>query len=158
MAKLLVNYLLIGPPGIGKSTFARQRVVRNPNLQLISTDQIREQLYGHAEIQGVWEEIEPIIRAQTSMAIAQHKPVIYDATNCNRTDRIAFLQNFTQFPHIFWVALQLQAPVSLCKQRNRQRDRKVPDYIIDTMAYQLQTELPTCTEGFRRILRVQQSE
>jgi predicted kinase len=155
MAKILVNYLLIGPPGSGKSTFARQRIVHNPNLQLISTDQIRERLYGHAEIQGDWVEIESIIRAQISTAIAQGKPIIYDATNCNRADRIAFLQNFTQFPHIFWVALQLQAPVSLCKQRNQQRDRQVPEHIIETMAYQLQTEPPTRAEGFRRVLKIQ---
>jgi predicted kinase len=87
-------------------------------------------------------------------AIAQHQPIIYDATNCSRKDRIAFLQTVESLPQVHWVAVQVDTPLHLCKQRNQQRDRQVPEHVIEMMAEQLQAEPPTCIEGFRRVLKV----
>jgi predicted kinase len=154
MADILLCYFLIGLPGSGKSTLAQQLASKKRNLQIISTDQIRETCYGNAATQGVWTEIESVVLSQISQAIAQGTPVIYDATNCNRTDRIALLQKIGKPTFAQWIALHLQTSVSLCKQRNRQRDRQVPEEIIEKMAKQLQTEPPTCVEGFRQIVKI----
>ena len=53
--------VLIGPPGCGKSTLARQWQAAAPDRHWISTDAIRGELFGDAAVQGDWSAIWQVV-------------------------------------------------------------------------------------------------
>lgn len=84
MTKLI---LLIGLPGSGKSTLAKQLLTECPQMQLISTDVIRGQLFGSEAIQGSWLLIWRELERQLQQAITTDQEVILDATHAQRKNR-----------------------------------------------------------------------
>ena len=44
--------ILIGIPGSGKSTYAKEEHESNSNSVYLSSDKIREELYGNESVQG----------------------------------------------------------------------------------------------------------
>ncbi|MEZ2239642.1 AAA family ATPase [Microcoleus sp.] len=164
----MICHLLIGPPGSGKSTFAQQ-LAPLANYQIVSTDEIREQLYGNASIQGDWTEIEHQIIQQIQSAIALKQPVIYDATNAKRAWRMSLLMQLNSHSSltstddrtsepILWMAWHLKTPLETCQQRNQQRDRIVPDKVIADMFKSLKDFPPLPAEGFAAVNSIPQTE
>jgi predicted kinase len=144
--------LLIGLPGSGKSTLAKQLMAQCPQMQLISTDAIRGQLFGSEAIQGSWLLIWREIERQLQEAISTGKTVIFDATNAQRRHRreVITLARNLGFTHI--TAVWVQTPVWLCLARNQKRDRIVPEDIILRMHRQLRDAPPSLEEGLDQIL------
>ncbi|MGB2925985.1 MAG: AAA family ATPase [Limnothrix sp.] len=145
-----ISHFLIGIPASGKSTFACW-LQRQTGAMIISTDQIRDRLYGDVQIQGHWPDIEAVVLTQISQAIAQHQPVIYDATNTNHLWRNEFLQ---RCPPLTWLAWYLDLPVQLCLARNQRRSRQVPPAIIQHMANELAQDPPKETAALPKIITV----
>ena len=155
MTKLI---LLIGLPGSGKSTVARQLIAECHRRRLISTDAIRAQLFGDAAIQGPWLLIQRELRRQLRQAVWQISQgeltqAIYDATNAARRQRREAIElcrdiGFTQI-----TGLWLDIPVWLCLARNRRRDRQVPDEVIFKMHRQLRDAPPSLADGLDHLIR-----
>jgi predicted kinase len=148
--------LLIGLPGSGKSTLARQLLVADPKLTLISTDKIRERLFGDEIIQGEWLVIWREVQRQFQQAVIQISrgeicAAIYDATNAQRRHRreIMTYARTAGFKQI--VGLWVDTPVWLCLARNRQRDRQVPEEVILRMHRQLRDAPPSLSEGLEHL-------
>lgn len=149
--------LLIGLPGSGKSSLARQLQQTQPGCRIISTDQIRADLFGDESIQGSWPVIWRQVQQQVQQAVAQIQTgeatlAIYDATNTRRRNRrqviaLARAAGFTQI----W-AVWLNLPLELCLSRNQQRSRQVPEPVIQRMARQLWSGPPCLREGIDRLL------
>jgi predicted kinase len=124
--------MLIGPPGSGKSTLAQQmQQILEPSC-IVSTDRIRQDLYGDEATQGPWPEIEAVVLHQMHEALVQGKCIIYDATNAKRVWRMGLFQALNR-PEIAWVGWQLTTSVATCVQWNRLRDRTVPETVIADM-------------------------
>jgi predicted kinase len=153
MNQPLICHLLIGIPGSGKSTFAQILAAEIDGL-IIATDAIRRQLYGAETIQGDWLEIEAEIFQQMEIAIANHQPVIYDATNVSRTWRMDFFSKTARWENIRWVGWLFETPIEICQERNSQRERQVPPVIIERMNETLQSSPPDKTEGMMAIYPV----
>jgi predicted kinase len=150
--------LLIGIPGSGKSSLARQLVVQSQEYILVSTDAIRAQLFGNEAIQGpwllIWRELECQLR-QALKAISQQlaRVAIYDATNASgrqRQEAIALCRTIG-YTHI--TGLWLDPPIWLCLARNRRRQRQVPEEVILRMHRQLRDTPPTLADGLDRLIR-----
>jgi predicted kinase len=144
MTKLL---LLIGLPGSGKSTLAKQLLTECPQMQLISTDAIRGQLFGSEAIQGPWLLIWREIERQFQQATTANQGAIFDATNAQRQQRreILTLARDCGFTHI--TGLWVKTPVWLSLARNQQRSRQVPEAVILRMHRQLRDAPPSLSEG-----------
>jgi predicted kinase len=151
MSSPLICRVLIGLPGSGKSTLAARMIAQQPNYRIVSTDRIRQELYGNSTLQGQWPDVEAQVLLQVKAALQNGHPVIYDATNFKHTHRIDLLQKLSKFSNVSWVAWYLQTPLDKCKQRNRQRDRQVPEAVIETMAHGLATHPPSMEEGFVQV-------
>lgn len=155
MTRLIV---LIGLSGSGKSSLAASMQQTCPDLILISTDAIRAKLFGSEEIQGawclVWREVQrQFQQAVNTMNQGQNRAAIYDATNARRRYRreaiaLARSTGFTQI-----TGLWLDVPLSVCLQRNQQRDRNVPDNVIHQMHRQLLGAPPSLDEGLEGLIR-----
>ena len=152
-----ICYIIVGVPGSGKSTLAEQMVKYNPSYQIVSTDRIRAQLYGDEAIQGNWQAIQEEVFSQIEQALSAQHPIIYDATNFKRPQRIAFLQKLAKYQNVYWVAWHLQTPLATCIDRNQLRSRQVPDAVIQTMHQWLSTFPPIPAEGFANVIPIPES-
>lgn len=152
MEKILCHFL-IGIPASGKSTFARRITQFSPLSVIISTDAIRAELFGDEIIQGEWSQIEALVIERIKNAIASGYPVIYDATNAQKEWRQEIL-NKLNFENVSWLAWWIKAGAKKSQQWNKQRQRQVPDEVIERMALYLRNNPPHCDEGFIAIERI----
>lgn len=139
MAKL---YTMVGLPGSGKSTFAKH----HPNCVVVSTDEIRAELFGDANEQKEGNKVFAVAFERIANALAENKDVIFDATNVGRKNRKQILKRF-EAVHI---AVYINTSVEECKRRNAKRERVVPNEVIDRMASRL--TIPTEAEGFNHVI------
>lgn len=151
----LICHFLIGPPGAGKSTLAQQLLAQDPAMVWVSTDNIREELFGNADRQGDWEEISVEVDRQIRRSVAEGKAVIYDATNTQRAWRLDFLEKYAS-ETVVWVGWWLQTSEADCKVYNQTRSRQVPDWVIEKAIADLKRLPPDSAEGFALIKKVKE--
>ncbi|MEH2160094.1 MAG: AAA family ATPase [Nostoc sp.] len=151
----MICHFLIGIPGSGKSTFAAE-LAKLGNYRIVSTDAIRQQLYGDANIQGEWNQVEEKVISEIVNALTQGDSIIYDATNAKRGWRMELLSKLKFSLAVFplWMAWYLQTPVAICKLWNQQRVRQVPDFVIENMHKSLQNFPPIAAEGFATVKEI----
>lgn len=136
--------LLIGLPGSGKSTWARQQ-----GGGVLSTDEIRAMLSDDATNQAIHGEVFATLRYLLRRRLALRMPVTFiDATNSTRHERRAYIKIAAWFDASA-EAVFFDTPVEVCKQRNLGRARVVPEWAIDMMAARLRP--PSVDEGFERV-------
>ncbi len=151
--------MLIGLPGSGKSTLTRRLLDDEPRQIVVSTDAIRAQLFGDEAIQGPWPQVWQELQRQLTVAIADIQAgnclgVIYDATNAVRRNRRPVLDLARSLGFSPIVALWLDLPLAVCQMRNQNRDRQVPDAVIEQMYRCLMGAPPEAAEGFDQIHRL----
>ncbi|MEO0458156.1 MAG: AAA family ATPase [Cyanobacteria bacterium P01_A01_bin.114] len=152
--------VLIGLPGSGKSTWARDFIAQQPQYQLISTDIIRAQLYGDEAAQGewnqIWYQVQQRLReglAQAGKSTAPPMGIVYDATNVRRRYRRRLLGTLKTLGYSTG-GLWFDLPVACCLRRNQQRTRQVPEAVILRMGRQIQGARPAVAEGFDWLIRL----
>lgn len=136
-------YTLIRIPGSGKSTFAKQ----NCNCVVVSTDDIRKELFGDEAIQEQGKRVFDIAYKRIQQALDNNQNVIFDATNVTKKSRKRILQ--FKAKHI---AIVFTTPTNVCIERQQQRERKVDKEIINKM--QNKFVFPTKEEGFNEIKKI----
>src|SRR4051812_14301163 len=132
--------LLVGLPGSGKSTWARQQ-----GTAVISSDDVRFLLSDDASNQLIHGTVFATIRYLLRKRLELGRPVTYvDATNATRQERRPYIK-LAQWYDAAVEAVYFDTPVELCKERNRNRERVVPEWAIDAMAGRLTR--PSIDEG-----------
>lgn len=151
--------LLIGLPGSGKSTLAQRLAANTPGWRVISTDEIRDRLFGDAAIQGPWPQIWDDVQRQFAMTVqlAQTQPLrggIYDATNAVRRHRQAAIALARSVGFTRVTGLWLDVPLAVCLEHNHQRDHQVPPEVIAQMAHHLHRAPPRLHDGFDHLVHM----
>lgn len=143
--------MLIGLPGSGKSCYARDYVATRHGTIIVSSDDIRQELWGDANDQQNPSQVFDEMFIRTVSAMKKGKNVIYDATNLTAKTRKATLTRLRQALNQDFIAIAdvIVCSISECKRRQGERDRKVPDEVIDRMVRQFQT--PWYNEGWDTI-------
>ncbi|MBE9110712.1 AAA family ATPase [Nodosilinea sp. LEGE 07298] len=149
--------MLVGIPGSGKSTWARDFVLAHPRYQIVSTDNLRAELYGDEVVQGDWRQIWRRVIAQWQQGVAAIQQgeldgVIYDATNARRRNRREAIAAARQTGFTVITLGWFDVPLSMALEHNRGRSRQVPLDIIATMHRQLQGAPPSVAEGVEQVL------
>jgi predicted kinase len=147
MAKFL---MLIGLPGSGKSTWSALYKSKNPNTAIISSDAIREEVFGDVNDQTHNAEVFEIMKTRTFDFLNSDIDVIYDATNLNSKRRINFLKGLPD--NTIKIAVLFAVAFNLCKEQNEMRERVVPEDVMNRMYKSFQ--IPSKYEGFSNIILV----
>lgn len=140
-------FMLVGLPGSGKS-FTAKVLSRKNNAEIIESDAYREKLYGDASIQGDNNKLFEKIHKDVFDLLNNGVNVIFDATNISYKHRIALLRKIEKLP-IEKICYLLATELRICSERNKGRDRVVPDYVLDRMWKSF--TVPQYREGFDKI-------
>lgn len=122
-----MNPLLIlvsGPPLTGKSTLIDSlQEAFNHQLVIVSTDDIRQELYGSYEFYASREpEIWNIAFERISNALLKRQVAVLDATLRIPSLRVSIRQRFNEFP-VFYIAFK-KVPLQTLLERNEKRVNK----------------------------------
>lgn len=145
--------MLIGLPASGKSTFAKELIegedgAKRDDIRYLSSDKIREELYGDESVQTDPSKVFELMRIRTLDALKEGKHVIYDATNISRKKRKGLLQQLPK--EVVKTAVYMATDYGTAKNQNENRDRVVPQGVIDKMYKNFQ--IPIYSEGWDNIV------
>ena len=136
-------FVMCGLPGSGKSTF----VAAMSSIPCICLDNLREEFYGDASIQGSGAYIFNTGIERIKSAFRSYDTVIYDATNIDRRARKSVMGNLPMVDR--FICVWIDTPVNECLKRNEMRERHVPREVIERMNRKF--EIPTEEEGFAAV-------
>ena len=141
--------MMCGLPGSGKSTSAKTITVDGVKPIIHSSDKLREEMYGNAEIQGDNNKLFAELHKRIKADLKCGNNVIYDAANIKKKNRIAFLKELKNIPcHKDCIVMATE--YKACEYNNAHRERKVPPEVIRRMYLNFQP--PHESEGFRTII------
>lgn len=146
---MTVFNMLIGLPGSGKSTFAKKLMEYDPQTVYLSSDKIREELYGDESIQGDANKVFRTLHNRVKENLSKGISVIYDATNVNRKSRAGILGEIRHISGVDKRAYIVWAPYEECIKRDLLRSRTVGENVIKKFI--LRWETPYFDEGFDAI-------
>ena len=142
--------MMVGISGSGKSTKAEELATLY-KATIYSSDKLREELYGDVNDQTHNEELFLELHKRMVNDLKKGKSVIYDATNLSLKNRKKFGTYMEQkecYPaHIY--AYVMSTPFEQCVERNKNRERTVPEYVLEKQVKSF--EIPFYDEGFDEI-------
>ena len=140
-------YFLCGLPASGKSTYCEQ-YKHNKDWVVLSSDKIRAEL-GDVNDQSRNEEVFKILHSIVKNDLRAGKNVCYDATNLSRRRRIYFIQHELRDIPCEKVCVLFATPYEICLKNNANRERKVPEEVIEKMYKSF--NIPCKQEGWDEI-------
>lgn len=158
LEQLLLNKpkidILIGFPGSGKTTYAKN-VLQNKNSIYLSSDDTRIELFGF-EDQTQNQRVFEVMHYRALKALKEGKNVIFDATNLSRKKRMNFINEIQKIKDIEINAYLFCIPISELFERNLIRtERTIPYEKLLNMLRNI--DIPLYYEGFDNIYLVNNS-
>ncbi len=136
--------VLVGLPGSGKSTW-----LENMNATAISSDAVRALLADDPTDQSIHFRVFRVLRLLVKERLEIGRPVTYvDATHLSPWERRPYLR-LGELYGCEVEAVFFDVPIEVCRERNRRRNRVVPEEALERMALKLVP--PTVEEGFSKI-------
>lgn len=129
--------ILIGISGSGKSSFAKKHF---KETQVISSDFCRKLICDDEDDQTCSPQAFELLYEIASKRLSNKKLTVIDATNLETASRLQ-LKLLAKKHHTQMIALVFNLPIEVCRQRNRQRSRVVPEEIITEQSMMLQNVL-----------------
>lgn len=139
-------YVVVGIPASGKSTWASHQ----KNAVVVSSDAIREELFGSAKVQKAPKMVFAEFHRRISLALAAGRDVVADATHVSIDSRLETLRNAPA--GTTKIAVLAYVPLEKALQNNLKRERHVPERVIRQMVRQLHDEPLSLDEGFDEII------
>ena len=139
--------MLVGLPGSGKS-FKAQEFSQEYNATIFSSDALREELFNDVNHQADNTTLFNELHKRIKDCLKNGNNAIYDATNINYKQRMAFLAELKNIP-CEKICVLMATPYEECIKRNAERERKVPEKVITRMYRQF--DIPWYYEGWDRI-------
>ena len=144
---VLAFYMMVGLPGSGKSTKAEQ--IKNEfGAKIFSSDSLRKEKFGDEKIQKDAQAIFKVLLNRCAAFLNAGHTTILDATNLSYKKRMTFLKELDRKVDLAFskICILMATPYEICYERNRSRERVVPDEVMKHMYCSFYT--PTYFEGW----------
>lgn len=128
---MITCIMMVGLPGSGKS-YRANRLAEEHNANIHSSDAIREELSGDINNQDINDLVFKTLHNRIKEDLRNGKNCIYDACNISYKRRMTFLQELKNIP-CEKICVLMATPYEECLKNNANRDRIVPDYVIERM-------------------------
>lgn len=139
--------MLIGLPGSGKSTYAKQ-LAEETNAVILSSDNLREEMFGDINDQEHNAEVFAELHRRCKELLHKQVNIIYDATNIKLKNRTSFLNELKKID-CHKTCIVFATPYEICLENNTKRERKVPETVIKRMRENF--HFPLYNEGFDEV-------
>lgn len=139
----MILYILSGIPGSGKTTLAHQ-LAEQHNATVHSYDE----LPGANTKASMDGSVKQAWLASIREDLQAGKSVICDGPNLTVAERKELLDSFTDIPCKKVLVVKI-VPLETCLQRNRERQARLPDFVVEQSAIKM--EPPTNDEGWDAI-------
>ena len=140
MNEKLIVWVLVGPPGCGKTTFGKTLAEGDPRIVRVCPDDNRRIIGKGSHDQTVSYPAFCMAKDQMKKALDEGKCVIFDATNMYRKARKDFI-NIARGRGAKVIAQVFECSKSVLVGRNTKRGseggRNVPEKVIDDMRAEL---------------------
>ena len=145
----LALVVLVGPSGSGKSTFARAHF---KSTEIISSDFCRGLVSDDENSQAATNDAFEVLYFIAAKRLRAGKLTVVDATNVQPEARKPLIALAREY-HCLPVALVLDTPERICRERNANRlDRNFGEHVIRNQCSQLRRSLRGLEkEGFRHV-------
>jgi predicted kinase len=126
--------LTVGVPGSGKDTWAEQEMRLHPGkYKRVNRDLFRKML-DNEQFSPSNEKFINVIRDRAvEYALSKGFDVILSDTNLKAKNFSSMVELARRFGNVRVMEKKFDVPVEVCKERNRNRERVVPEHVIDTM-------------------------
>jgi predicted kinase len=145
--------LAVGLPGSGKSSWFKRH-----KISPLSSDLLRALLFDDPTEQRFQDLVFSNLRSMLKARLIARRPLNYvDATNLSPHERHTWIKMARDYGYEV-NAVYFDVPVEVCMERNRRRERNVPEDVMRRLASKLRP--PTFEEGFTKItvVRVKKKE
>lgn len=140
-------YVMCGISGSGKSYGAERIKETIADAEIVSTDAIREELFGSASVQKDGDKVFKIAYDRIRKLLEEGNTVIFDAMNLRSRDRFTLISQFDTMAHMICVVTGNDCARAIRNQAKR--DRRVPDEVI--LAQSKRFTMPQIEEGWETI-------
>ena len=132
--------ILVGAPGSGKSTWAKQFKEQYANTLYVSRDEIRYSLLTDSD--SYFDKEDEVFETfcktiSDGLTSNKYEYVIADATHLNQVSRYKLLHEVAPAADTYMIAVQFITPLEVCIVRNQQRTgiETVPTNVLKRMYY-----------------------
>lgn len=140
--------MLVGLPGCGKSTLAKQ-LAEVENAEVFSSDAYRLKLFGDENSQQNNNLVFDTLYTDLTTTLISGKSVILDATNINYKSRAKALSRIVGID-CYKIAIVLPVPLDVCVAQDACRNRTVDKSVIEKFISKF--EYPQKFEGFDEVV------
>lgn len=148
---MLQLILLIGIPGVGKTTWAKAYCYSHPNTILLSSDDVRLELTGSAECNpSMNKDIYNEMRRRAKIHLIMGRNVVIDSTNVCIEEWLAYKKICPI--NCLMIAKCFPLPPDEALKRIETRQRKIPREILEKKWIQYQKNSPSLSYFFDLII------
>lgn len=147
----------VGIPGSGKTTVLKEFASKN-GYTYISPDDIRVEITGTAEDQSKNREVWQTAHQRLRESLELGDTVVFDATFTVASQRREFIEFARECGAHKVQAVVLDVELETAKERNAQRERVVPEHVLDRMQQGIDNEPATIADGFDLITTLDEEQ
>lgn len=151
--------LLSAIPGSGKSTWSKRFIAKHPNTVIVSSDELRLELFGRVNNFDHEKEIWiTFVKRLNEASNIDNVYAIADATNLRNIHRAFYAESTPGFDQHVLVIFKIDPEISKKQNKMRTGDRVVPDYAMERLIKEYEEPNDEVKELYDKIIYITEKE